>query len=171
MAYWVERISGEPVVYITVQGKLSVREARGLYAEMARKAAAIEGHVYHIADLREMDPTFHAMNGIVHAADRVNPGAAFAPSVSVVFVANDHLGSTSGPGLRMWNLGTIRIPVFPEPDDALRFVRRYRMVSPAHDAPFRSATMKSGSPCRSASPGRSFQRIPTNSQLRPASVE
>lgn len=68
MAGIVEKLPGEPIILVTVDGHLNVEIAREIYGKIAEIAKTIEGPIFRIMDVRQQETTFIEMMGIIEKA-------------------------------------------------------------------------------------------------------
>lgn len=119
----VERIPGEPIILITLQGRLDAHVMQNLYKQVAELAHHIEGPVYRITDLRQMEVTLADMVEIIKEASRGFPGSATDPRVVNVFVGNSHMSRFAADMLRLRRFGGICCVLMNTLEDALAYVR------------------------------------------------
>lgn len=119
----VERIPGEPIILITIQGHLDAHIVQNTYKQVAELARHIEGPVYRITDLRQMEVTLTDMVEIIKEASRGLPGSATDPCILNVFVGKSHMSRFAADMLRLRRFGGVCCVLMTTLDDALAYVR------------------------------------------------
>ena len=119
----VERIPGEPIIIITIQGHLDAPIMQQIYGAVADHAEQIEGPVYRITDLRRMDVTLADMVEIIKEAGRGVPGSATDPRIVNIFVGKSHMTRFAADMLRLRRFGSVYSVLMNTLDDALAYVR------------------------------------------------
>ena len=123
MTTQVERVPGEPIIIITIQGHLDAHVMRNVYQQAAELARTIEGPVYRITDLRLMEVTLADLVEIFKDASRGIPSSASDPRVVNVFVGKSHMSRFAADMLRLRRFGSAYSVLMNTLEDALAFVR------------------------------------------------
>jgi hypothetical protein len=119
----VERIAGEPIIVVTIQGHLDAPIMQQIYGQVADLAAQIEGPVYRITDLRQMDLTLADMVEVIKEAGRGVPGSATDPRIVNIFVGRSHMTRFAADMLRLRRFGSVYSVLMNTLEDALAYVR------------------------------------------------
>jgi hypothetical protein len=119
----VERVPGEPIIIITIQGHLDAHVMRDVYEQVANLARTIEGPVYRITDLRLMEVTLADMAEIIKDAGKGVPGSASDPRIVNVFVGKSHMSRFAADMLRLRRFGSVYSVLMNTLEDALAYVR------------------------------------------------
>jgi hypothetical protein len=119
----VERVPGEPIIIITVQGHLDAQVMRGIYQQGAELARTIQGPVYRITDLRLMEVTLADMVEIIRDANKGVPGSVSDPRIVNVFVGKSHMSQFAADMLRLRRFGGAYSVLMNTLEDALAYVR------------------------------------------------
>jgi len=94
-----------------------------IYGAVADHAEQIEGPVYRITDLRQMDVTLADMVEIIKEAGRGVPGSATDPRIVNIFVGKSHMTRFAADMLRLRRFGSVYSVLMNTLDDALAYVR------------------------------------------------
>ena len=119
----VERIPGEPIIIITIQGHLDAHIMRNTYQQVADIARTIEGPVYRITDLRNVDVTLADLVEVVKEASKSIPGSASDPRIINIFVGKNHMSRFAADMLRLRRFGGVYSVLMSTLEDALAYVR------------------------------------------------
>jgi hypothetical protein len=119
----VERVPGEPIIIITIQGHLDAHVMQDVYQQVAELARTIEGPVYRITDLRLTEVTLADMVEIIKDAGRGIPGSASDPRIVNVFVGKNHMSRFAADMLRLRRFGGVYSVLMNTLEDALAYVR------------------------------------------------
>lgn len=119
----VERMPGEPIIVVTINGHLDAPIMQRIYEQVTSHAQAIEGAVFRITDVRQMDVTLADMVEIIKEAGRGKPGSASDPRIVNVFVGKSHMSRFAADMLRLRRFGGISTVLMNTLEDALAYVR------------------------------------------------
>ncbi len=131
----VERVPGEPIIIITIQGHLDAHIMRDVYDRVARLGGNVEPPVYRITDVREMDVTLADMVEIIKDASRGFPGSPTDPRIVNVFVGKSHMSRFAADMHKLRRFGGVSTVLMNTMDDALAYVRLKARSRPQGEAP------------------------------------
>ena len=124
MTTLVERVPGEPIILITVQGHLDAHIMQNVYRQVADLTRTIDGPVYRIIDLRQMEVTLADMVEVIKEAGKGTPGSASDPRNVNLFVGNSHMSRFAADMLRLRRFGGLCCMLMNTMDDAMAYVRQ-----------------------------------------------
>lgn len=121
--YTVVRIPNEPIIHATVRGYLTLEDVLDVYKRSDELRKDMPQKIYRITDVIDVQTTFTEMMQILKQATSHGGSSSIDPSITVVFVGNNHWVQLFTDALRQGAFGSKQIPVFPSLDEAFAYVR------------------------------------------------
>jgi hypothetical protein len=123
MPVTVELLPGEPILYATLVGDVTVDDMRAMFIQSAQMTQDMPGPIYRITDTRQGRADFMGMLQTVRAASDGTPGSSTDPKFKPVFLGTNEMVRMGVDMLKKPQFGGIQIPIFREIDDALIYIR------------------------------------------------
>jgi hypothetical protein len=117
----IEQLPGEPILLLTIQGHLDAHIMQHIYAQMAELSRNVEGSIYRIIDVRDMDVTLGDMVEIIKSTI---PGIISHPRYTNVFVGKSSTSRYAIDVLRLRCFGGGATVMLSSLDDALNYARQ-----------------------------------------------
>lgn len=121
MPVTLERLEGEPIILVTVDGHLNGDMVRELYHNIGVIAQEIDGPVYRITDVRKLHTTFAELMGIMKEALKDSPGTTSDNNITNIFVGREKFALLARDMMKRANPDNH--PLFDTIEDALTFIR------------------------------------------------
>jgi hypothetical protein len=125
MAYTIEKLPDEPIIILTVRDPLGTpAEHRKSHEEMVAVINTIEGNVYRITDMRELNINFADMlHRIAEEAKARSAGAMSDERIKGIVVGSHDMVRLGTQALSQQQYGGLKIPLFERLEEALDYAR------------------------------------------------
>jgi hypothetical protein len=124
MAYKIDKLPGEPIIIDTHMEPVNPAGYPQFAAEMAALTQSIEGTVYRITDLSQMNFSFPLLVQVFAEETRTSrPGSVGDPRVRTVIVAVGETAVLSAATSNHPHYGARGIPIYDNVEAALAHVR------------------------------------------------
>lgn len=119
----VERLNGEPIIVVTVEGRFDPPTVKDTFRRIAQLLEGMEPPVYRITDVSRMEAHFSDMLAFVREARRGTAGSPTDPRIVSIFVGNHDMIQLAVDMFRQRQFGGLAMPIFKSMDDALDYAR------------------------------------------------
>jgi hypothetical protein len=121
--YTVEHVQGEAVIHVTIKGHLTLEDVLAIYQRSDELRKDMPKHIYRITDVIDIETSFTEMMQILKQATTRSGSSSADPTITVVFVGNNHWVKLFTDAMRQGAFGGKTMPVFPSLDEAFAYVR------------------------------------------------
>jgi len=137
MAFTVEKLPDEPIIIITFRNPSNPTEDYGpLLDQVAKLCEGLEGPIYRITDLRQVNFSFSDM--VVSIAEEFKsgrPGSAADPRIKAVLAASGELVKLAAESVKQEQYGAQSdTPIFTSLDEAIAYARAELAKKPPKSA-------------------------------------
>jgi hypothetical protein len=126
MPITVKRIPGEPIIIAKFTGELAAADVVEMFTRSVEIAKDIEGTVYRISDVQELEATFTETMKTVQVAVKGMAGSTNDPRIYVMFVGSTQWVAFYRNALQTREFGGVHLPVFASEEAALEHIRLHR---------------------------------------------
>jgi hypothetical protein len=121
--YTVEKVQNEPIIHVTIKGHLSLEDVLAIYQRSDELRKDMPKAIYRVTDVIDVETSFTDMMQILKQATTKGGSSSVDPTITVVFVGNNHWVKLFTDALRQGAFGSKNIPVYASIDEALAYVR------------------------------------------------
>ena len=137
MAFTVEKLPDEPIIVITFRNPSNPTQDYGpLLDQVAKLCEGLEGPIYRITDLRQVNFSFSDM--VVAIAEEFKsgkPGSAADPRIRTVLAASGELVKLAAESVKQEQYGARNdTPMFTSLDEAIAYSRAELAKKPEESA-------------------------------------
>jgi hypothetical protein len=125
MAYTLEKLPDEPIIILTVRDPLGTpAEHRKSHEEIVALINTIEGDVYRITDMRELNITFAQMvDRIAQEGKARAAGAMSDERIKGIVVGSHDMVRFGTQAVSQQQYGGLKVPLFETLNEALTYAR------------------------------------------------
>ncbi|RMF81420.1 MAG: hypothetical protein D6737_05075 [Chloroflexi bacterium] len=123
MPVTVQLLPDEPIVVLTLEGKITAAELRLMFEEYHRATKQIDDLIYRVANIRYADGDFAELLTLMDDTERRFFDARLDDRVRVVFVGSDEMARRANQATNQALFVVEGETVFTSVEDALQFAR------------------------------------------------